>query len=141
MRILLTIICFFIVSCNPFADSNSIIGHWQGVVPEDGIMVFNSNGKMEILDAEKKSIFDDDLSLQITWESIEELTPKQLYLVMEAGDKNERIALGIYKVDKGQLFLGVPIAYQGSVDGVDQGVSRYQMPKDFTGAVKVYNRL
>ena len=141
MRIFLTLICFFIVSCNPFADSNSIIGHWQGVALEDGVMVFHSNGKMELLDAEKKSIFDDEESLEITWESIEELTPKQLYLVMKAGDKSERIAIGIYKVEKGQLFLGVPIAYQGSVDGVELGVTRYEMPKDFTGTVKVYNEI
>ena len=141
MRILLTIICFFVVSCNPFADSNAIIGHWQGVVPEDGIMVFHRNGKMELQDAEKKSIFDEDESLEITWETIEELTPKQLYLVMKAGSKRERIPLGIYTVDKGQLFLGVPEVYQGTVDGVELGEARYGMPKDFTGTVKVFRKI
>ena len=136
--ILLTIV---LASCDSSTNGDNIAGKWKGKNNEDGIMIFHKNGMFEILNKEGKSPFDSEAKPSITWEAITEVEPHQVYITMTAEDKTERIPLGIYKIENRKLILREPITYHRTLGGLDMGISRYEIPKDFSGIVKVFERI
>ncbi len=142
--ILLTIV---LTSCDFSTNDDNIVGKWKGQNEEDGIMIFYKNGIFEILDKDGKSVFvgdsvfDGESKPSMTWEAITEVEPHQVYITMTIGDKIERIPLGIYKIENNKLILRNPIEYHRTIGGLDMGISRYEIPKDFSGIVTVFERI
>ncbi len=142
--ILLTIV---LTSCDFSTNDDNIAGKWKGQNEEDGIMIFYKNGTFEVLDKDGKSVFvgepvfDGESKPSMTWEAITEIEPHQLYITMTIGDKSERIPWGIYKIENNKLILREPIEYHRTIGGLDMGVSRYEIPKDFSGIVTVFERI
>ena len=130
-----------LASCDSSPNADNISGKWEGQNDEDGIIVFHKNGIFEILNKEGKSAFDGELKPSMTWEAITEVEPHQVYITMTAADKTERIPLGIYKIKNGKLIIREPITYHRTLGGFDMGISRYEIPKDFSGIVTVYERM
>ncbi len=128
-------------SSNAVGESKSIIGSWVGTSTEDGILVFHNSGKMEIFSSTGEPLVDKPPIPTITWEAIEEVIPNQLYMTIEADGKKMRRPLGIYKIVNGKLILREPIEYHRSFGGFDLGVSRYEIPKDFSGVLKVFKKI
>ena len=60
---------------------------------------------------------------------------------MEFGKKHVRTPLGIYKIKNNKLILRQPITFHRTLGGISMGGSRYEMPKDFSGVLKIFNRL
>jgi|TARA_B100001964_G_C14011981_1_gene499762 hypothetical protein len=123
-----------------WGGDNNIIGKWQGQNTKDGVMIFYENGKLDLLSKDGKPAFSGKSAPTITWEAIIEVIPHQLYINMSHKDRRERIPLGIYKIVKNKLILREPITYHRTMGGFDMGVSRYEIPKDFSGILKVFKR-
>jgi hypothetical protein len=132
---------FALVSCGWVSDGNNITGKWRGQEAENGTMIFYKNGKFDILNKDEKSVFSNEPKPTITWKVVTEVEPHQVYITMSVGDKTERIPLGIYKIENNKLILRETTTYIRTLGGIDMGVSRYEMPKDFSGIVKVFERV
>jgi hypothetical protein len=139
--LVLILLTIGLVSCDSKTNGDNIAGKWKGRNDEDGTMIFHKNGMFDILDKNGESPFDGEPKPSITWEAITEVEPHQVYITMTAGDKTERIPLGIYKIENNKLILSEPITYHRTLGGIDMGISRYEMPKDFSGIVKVFERI
>jgi hypothetical protein len=138
----LTLLSIGLASCDSSTNDVNIAGKWKGQNNEDGIMIFHKNGMFEILNKEGKSPFASELKkLSITWEAITEVEPHQVYITMTSEDKTERVPLGIYKIENRKLILREPITYHRTLGGLDMGISRYEIPKDFSGIIKVFERI
>ena len=74
------------------------------------------------------------------YEAVTEIEPHQLYLIMSVDGKSERIPFGIYKTEGNKMIIRPPTEYHRTLGGFDMGVSRYEIPKDFSGIVEVYER-
>ena len=118
-----------------------IIGKWRGQNPEDGIMIFNKNGKFDVVDQDGNSAFSHNPQPVITWEAITEIEPHQLYIHISYDNKIRRTPLGIYKIVKDKLILRPPKTYHRTFGGFDMGVSRYEIPKDFSGVINVFKKI
>jgi len=130
-----------LTSCDSSTNGDNIAGKWKGQNDEDGIMIFYKNGVFDILNKDGKSVFEGEPKPTMTWEAITEVEPHQLYITMTAGNKTERRPLGIYKIKNGKLILSEPMTYHRTLGGLDLGISRYEIPKDFSGIVKVFERM
>lgn len=139
---ILTLFTIVLTSCDFSTNDDNIAGKWKGQNEEDGIMIFYKNGTFEVLDKDGKPVFDGESKPSMTWEAITEVEPHQLYITMTIGDREpERSPMGIYKIENNKLILRDPIEYHRAIGGFDMGVSRYEIPKDFSGIVKVFNRI
>lgn len=141
MRYMFLFFSFALASCGWVSDGNNITGKWRGQEAEDGTMIFYKNGKFDLLSKDGKSAFSNEPKPTITWKVVTEVKPHQVYITMSVGDKTERIPLGIYKIENNKLILREPTTYIRTLGGIDMGVSRYEMPKDFSGIVKVFERV
>ena len=142
MKKAIFIFLIFITTCG-FIDFNQpIIGKWKGNNPKDGILVFKKNGEFNVIDENGKSVFEPtDSKVTIKYEILTELEPNQLYLNFFNENETHRVPFGIFKIEKGKLFLRESIEYHRTLGGIDIGVSRYEMPKDFSGIIKVFDKL
>lgn len=138
--VLMLLCLLFVVSCTKSAE-NELVGEWKGQQDEDGIMVFHKNGMFEGFDKDKASLFEGKQKPSMTWEAITEVEPHQIYIILKAEGKVERMPLGIYKIENGKLILRQPTTYHRTIGGLDMGVSRYEMPKDFSGILQVFERI
>lgn len=143
MRKIFLLIFIALFSCGLSSNEDNIVGKWKGQQTEDGIMFFHENGMFDMLDSDGKSAFfnNNEPTPIITWEIITEVEPHQLYITMEFSDKTEHFPLGIFKIKKNKLILRQTIVYHRYLGGFDMGVSKYEMPKDFSGILKVFERI
>ena len=138
MRYMSLFFILALVSCGWISESDDITGKWRGQQAKDGTMIFYKNGKFDLLDKDGNPVFSEEPKPTMTWEVITEVEPHQAYITMSVGDKTERFPLGIYKIEKNKLILREPTTYIRTLGGIDMGVSRYEMPKDFSGIVKIF---
>ena len=120
-----------------FGGSDSLIGTWYNE-SEGGYLVFSKSGQFEMLGPDGTSVTPEGASS--TYEAVSEVTPYQLYLRFDIDGKSERFPLGIYKIENGKLILREAAEIHRSLGGFDMGVVRYEMPSDFSGVVKVFER-
>jgi len=123
-------------------NKNPLIGTWKGLTANGTYehIIFKENGSIEILDEEMTNPYSGK-GISLSYEAINEVTPHQLYITMKFQGKSERIPLGIYKIKNEKMVLREPIEYHKSIGGFDLGVSRYEMPKDFSGIIKTYEKI
>ncbi|MCB1197192.1 MAG: hypothetical protein KDK51_02375 [Deltaproteobacteria bacterium] len=139
-KILLLLISFsFLFSC----QRNSLVGKWCNTSAPYECLVFNKDGSFDILEKGNISLvknLDEENNKKsiVKYENIPEVSPKQLYSVVEIGEKIERTPLGIYKIEGKKLIVGQVVTYYNTISMIPIGVSRYEMPKDFTGELVVY---
>ena len=136
-KVFLTLLIVF-TACGLVNANETIVGKWKGGNPEDGVLIFKKNGEFDIIDKNGESAFKSENKFTIKYEIIAELEPNQLYLNFLHENSTHRIPFGIFKIENGRLFLRESIEYHRSYGGFDMGVSRYEMPKDFSGIVKVF---
>ncbi len=136
----LILLTLALTSCERPPAGDTIVGKWKGRQTEDGIMVFHANGTFDMLYEDKASVFDYETKPNMTWEAITEVEPYQVYITMKAKDKTQRMPLGIYKIENNKLILRQPTEIHRTLGGFDMGVSRYEIPKDFSGIVQVFER-
>jgi hypothetical protein len=141
MKHILLILLLFISACGIGTNTNDLTGRWKGQDDKDGIMVFNKDGSFEALDSNGQSLLNVGPNPLITWEIITEVEPFQLYITIIVDGKTERIPIGIYKIKNGKLILCEPLTFYRSIDGINMGVSRYEMPNDFSGVLHVFKKL
>jgi len=134
----LALITLTFISCNSKKGNKSLVGKWKGVNSKDGFMVFYKDGKADILNENGVSAFDDKKNVKINYEVITEVSPHQIYLTISENDESQRIPLGIFKIQNGKLIIRDPIEYHRTMGGFDLGVSRYELPKDFNGILRVF---
>jgi len=119
------------------AQSSSIVGTWYNE-EQGGYLVFGRNGQFDMQDVDGVSVTPEGgIS---TYESISEVVPHQLYVRFEIDGNSERIPLGIYKIENGKLIMRDAIEIHRSLGGFDMGVTRYEMPSDFSGVLRVFER-
>jgi hypothetical protein len=128
------------MACNLDFLAPSIEGRWVGNNPSDGVLIFHKDGKFEILNSEGVVVFNDPLTSSVTWESVKETNPHQLYINIIHNKESKRIPFGIYKIENGKLILRAAIIFTRNIGGISLGISRYEMPKDFSDVVNVYVR-
>ena len=138
-KAILTFLVIF-TSCGLIDSSQSIVGKWKGKNVEDGIMIFKKNGEFDILDKSGISAFGDKTKISIKYEAITEVEPNQLYIIFTDENKSHRAPLGIFKIENRKLILREAIEFHRTVGGFDMGVSRYEMPKDFSGVIKIFEK-
>ncbi len=141
MRIILLTLSLLLSACDLGTSSGDITGRWKGQDEKDGIMVFNKDGSFEILDANGLPLIKSEPKPVVTWETITEVEPFQLYITTSVGNETERIPLGIYKIENGKLILRGPITYYRTIGGFSMGVSRYEIPTDFSGVLQVFKKI
>lgn len=138
-----TITFFFIIllgACDLISNSADVTGSWKSD-DEVGTMIFHKNGNFDLLNQDGTSMLDKSSGGNATWLTITEVTPYQLYVKIETVDKSEKIPLGIYKISKGKLIIRQPKTFHNTIGGVSLGISRYEMPTDFSGVLSVYTRI
>ena len=140
-KILIFLIIILLSSCTLFKSDETIIGKWIGFNSEDGIIEFKENGVLLIFDKNGKSVFSKEEIKNISYEAINEVIPHQIYLNMSENGKTEIIPFGIYKIENDKLIIRDPIEYHRTLGGFDMGVSRYEIPKDFNGFVRVFKKV
>ena len=75
----------------------------------------------------------------VKWETITEIEPHQIYITFHTKDKKpERFPFGIYKIVNNKLIIRGVRTFYYSYGGIKMGVSRYEMPKDFSGILRVF---
>jgi len=94
-----------------------------------------------MVDQDGNSAFSYNPQPVITWEAITEIKPHQLYMYLSYKDKTERIPLGIYQIVKDKLIFRQAKTYHRTLGGFDMGVSRYEIPKDFSGVINVFKKI
>ncbi len=132
-RIILIVSILILTSCNFLGDP--LIGTWQ-INPPNGdseFITFTESGFMMTFTGGKTMMLD--------YEAITEVEPHQLYVILEDGEKSERLPLGIYKIEGKKMIFKESIEYHKAIGLIDMGTSRYEMPKDFSGTIKIYEKI
>ena len=122
------------------ANNYEIVGKWEGRNPEDGILIFNSDKSFYIVGKNGKTIGNDD-TMKMEWETIREVEPHQIYILISSNEKIHKQPLGIYKIKNNKLIIRDVIEYRRRIGLIDVGTSRYEFPKDFSGILRVFNKL
>ena len=140
MKIILFILAISLSACDSFSGSSDIAGKWKCEDASDA-MIFDKSGTFALINVDGKSLVDKFPGAKITWQAITEVTPHQLYIVIETDNRKvEKIPLGIYKVSNDKLILREPKTFHNTIGGISLGVSRYEMPTDFNGVLSVCTR-
>lgn len=113
----------------------SIRGKWK-LISDTGYSEY-----LEFLEGGKLSILDGKEEMTYRYETIEEVTPHQLYCIVKDNEQTIRYPWGIYKIVNNKLIIRSIIEYHRSLGGFDMGISRYEIPKDFSGVLNVYERI
>ena len=70
----------------------------------------------------------------LKYEVLDEVFPKQLYMVIESGDTlRRRHPLGIYKIDGRRLVICEVGITQQAIGGIPFGEPDYEWPSEFSG--------
>lgn len=141
MKYVSIILILLLSACGFLSDESAIVGTWKGDNPIDGIMVFHKNGKYEIFKRDGSPIIEESSTLTATWEVVNEVEPHQLYITIEVDGKSERMPFGIYKIEGKKLILRQPNVYERTYGGFSVGISRVEMPKDFSGVLSVFTKI
>ena len=139
MRIAPILLAVTLAACDYLPSSTDVTGRWLSE-NNDGSLVFHSDGSFELLDKDGNSMLHTSSDAQARWQAVTEVSPHQLYILAENGDRTEKIPLGIYKIENGKLVIRAPTTYHNTLAGISLGVSRYEMPSDFSGIVDVYSK-
>lgn len=139
--IIIPFLLLFLPSCALLSSKDSLVGKWEGKNPEDGILEFKINGEINLFDKNGRSAFTEKEVKKVSYENVTEVTPHQIYLNFSVNEKTERIPFGIYKIENEKLIIRDPIEYHRTLGGFDMGVSRYEIPKDFNGIIRVFKRI
>jgi hypothetical protein len=119
-------------------SNKTIIGKWiENGYDKSGSIEFKKNGIVILYDSNGKSLFP---TINITYENITEVTPHQIYWNISYNGEMIRKPFCIYKIENDKLIMRDPIEYHRTLGGVDMGVSRYEIPKDFNGVIRVFKR-
>jgi hypothetical protein len=141
MKIIFITILLLLSGCGQGMFQNEIVGKWKSLDDRDGIMVFSSSGDFEVLDITGAQINFSGDRPSITWESITEVKPNQLYITMNVGGKAHRVPFGIYKMENDKLIFREALEFNTTVGGFNFGAPRYEMPVNFSGNIKVFKRM
>lgn len=117
-------------------EKGLIGGTWQSSTPigDKEYLTFSAEGLLSITDGMGSS-------MEAPYETTELVEPYQLYIYLEYEGKNERLPLGIYKVEGDTMLFRDVIEIHRAIGFIDVGVSRYEMPKDFSLGAKTYQRI
>lgn len=133
----------FLAGCTNFENlltsKDPLLGTWSNS-SKDEYLVFKDNNIIEILDENMENVSPNE-NISTKYESITEIEPYQLYVTVEFEGKIERMPLGIYKIENRKLIIGKPFEYHRTIGVIDVGVSRYEIPKDFSGIVTTYEKI
>ena len=70
----------------------------------------------------------------LKYDVLDEVYPKQLYMVVEMGDTlQHREPLGIYKIEGGRLVICQPRVTQRTISFIPVGEPSYEWPTEFRG--------
>jgi hypothetical protein len=136
----LMVLIFVGMGIENYTQSWGITGKWRGTNPADGILEFQKNGTLLMTDHAGKT-FGADSDIKVTWEVVDEVSPPQIYAIATSREQSVRMPLGIYKVENGKLIIRSTKDYYNTIGGIPLGLSRQEMPTDFSGVVSVYERI
>ena len=126
--------------------SNSLVGKWESTNQPPEYLIFNADDSFDVQEEDGTSLQAQMTAEQqgyvgLSYEAITEIEPYQLYMVMHAGGSSWKEPIGIYKVEGNKLILRRVTEFHRTLGGFDMGVSRVEMPKDFSGVVETYIRV
>jgi hypothetical protein len=141
--LILIFLTLALASCDFSTNDDNIAGKWKGQHEEDGTMIFHKNGTFEVLDKDGQSVFvgdpafDGESKPSMTWETITEVEPHQLYIIIPTENGSMRIPWGIYKIVNNKLIHRHAIDHSRTIGGFFE----YEIPKDFSGIVRIFERI
>ena len=138
---ILIVLILIISSTHVYGGVDEIVGTWKGTDPKDGVLIFRNDYSLEI----KRDINETDSvgtgKVKFKWETITEVNPNQLYFIISLDEKTQRIPFGIYKINNNKLIIRQSKEFHKSLGGIDMGVSRYELHKNFKGILKVFKKI
>jgi len=69
----------------------------------------------------------------VRYETLDEVYPMQLYMVLEMEDRRRREPLGIYKIERGRLVICPTKVFQRTYSVFPIGEPRHEWPTEFRG--------
>jgi hypothetical protein len=118
----------FLISCVGSSGGSEIYGSWKNTGTSKDIVSFNRDGTM--------------LDTKVKFEIVTSVEPKQIYVIIEDAGEVTRVPFGIYDIRGNKLILSPAKLYQRTYGGIGfGGISRSELPKDFTGEVIEYERI
>lgn len=129
-----------LAACDLPVTSRGLSGIWMSESGQE-TMVFHPDGRLQILDANGRSAFASTPKLRVQWQAVTEVEPNHLYMVVQLDDRKEKLPIGIFRLDGDTLVIRQATTYERTIGGFSVGISRHEMPKDFSGVVEVFKRV
>jgi len=126
--------------------NDSLVGRWESTNMPPEYLVFGSYNSFDVQEKNGTSLQEEMTAQQqgyvgLSYETVTEIEPHQLYMVMSAGGSSWKEPIGIYKIEGNKLILRRVTEFHRTLGGFDMGVSRVEMPEDFNGVVETYIRV